>query len=107
MVHVIEHDYVDKMPGYQVGGYDRPIGRIRYFDILGEPVSLRAAEYLRKVQPVARAEVQVALEVLTDAHAKDNLAVQDALNFTTQNRRSLAKMFYDKAASSGTRTGDA
>ena len=62
MVHVIEHDYVDKMPGSQVGGYDRPIGRIRYFDILGEPVSLRAAEYLRKVQPVARAEIDDVIE---------------------------------------------
>ena len=52
-----------------------------------------------------RAEVKVALEVLTDAHAKDNRAVQDALDFTLKTRRNLAKMFYDKAASSGTRTG--
>ncbi len=51
-----------------------------------------------------RAEVQVALEVLTEAHAKDDLAVQDALNFTAQSRRSLAKAFYDAAASQSTKT---
>lgn len=52
-----------------------------------------------------RAEVNVSLEVLGEAHARDNLAVQDALAFTATNRRNLAQMFHERASSQGTRTG--
>jgi hypothetical protein len=46
-----------------------------------------------------RAEVDVALEVLGDADAKDNKAVSDALSFTASKRAEFAKQFFDNTAS--------
>jgi hypothetical protein len=49
-----------------------------------------------------RAEVDVALEVLGESDAKDNLAVSDALDFTSRKRAEMAQQFLDGAASQGT-----
>lgn len=45
-----------------------------------------------------RAEVDVQLEVLSDADAKDNKAVHDALAFTASRRAEMAKQFLDTTA---------
>lgn len=81
-------------------------GRKRLLPVKITGLDINETLHNSALNPV-RAEVQVALEVLTDAHAKDNLAVGDALGFTLQNRRSLARMYHEQAAASGTRTGDA
>jgi hypothetical protein len=46
-----------------------------------------------------RAEVDVALEVMGDADAKDNKAVSDALSFTASKRAECAKGFFDNTSS--------
>ena len=51
-----------------------------------------------KLNPV-RAEVEVSLEVLGQADARDNVAVSSALEFTADNRRQLAGQFFDQTAS--------
>lgn len=49
-----------------------------------------------------RAEVDVQLEVLGEADAKDNKAVLDALSFTSGKRAEMAKQFLDNTASQST-----
>ncbi|KGJ04204.1 hypothetical protein [Paracoccus versutus] len=54
-----------------------------------------------KLYPV-RAEIEVGLEVLGEAEARDNTRVQSSLNFTAANRRKMARLYLDTTADQGT-----
>ena len=54
-----------------------------------------------KLYPV-RAEVEVALEVLGEAEARDNTRVRASLDFTAANRRKMARIYLDSTADQGT-----
>lgn len=49
-----------------------------------------------------RAEVEVALEVLGEPEARDNTLVRSFLDFTTEHRREMARVYLDGAAGQGT-----
>ena len=49
-----------------------------------------------------RAEVEVQVEVLRDGDARNNPAVQEALNFTNDNRKQLSRLFLDRTAAQNT-----
>ena len=49
-----------------------------------------------------RAEVEVGLEVLGDAEARDNARVKSSLGFTGANRRKMARLYLDTTADQGT-----
>ena len=48
-----------------------------------------------------RAEIEVSLEVLGEADARNDPAVRSALDHTNASRRELARMYYDNTASQG------
>lgn len=54
-----------------------------------------------KLYPI-RAEIEVGLEVLGEAEARDNTRVQSSLNFTAANRRRMARLYLDTTADQGT-----
>lgn len=54
-----------------------------------------------RLYPV-RAEIEVGLEVLGEAEARDNSRVQSSLNFTAANRRRMARLYLDTTADQGT-----
>lgn len=64
--------------------------------------SLKIAEtlYNAMLYPI-RAEIEVSLEVLGLAEAKDDKTVAAALDFTDAKRRELANLFYDSTAAQG------
>ena len=49
-----------------------------------------------------RAEVEVGLEVLGEAEAADNTRVRSSLDFTSANRRRMARIYLDTTADQGT-----
>lgn len=49
-----------------------------------------------------RAEIEVGLEVLGEAEARDNSRVQSSLSFTAANRRKMARLYLDTTADQGT-----
>ena len=55
-----------------------------------------------RLYPV-RAEVEVALEVLGEAEARDNTRVRASLDFTAANRRKMARIYLDSTAAQGTK----
>jgi hypothetical protein len=57
--------------------------------------------YNAKLYPI-RAEVEVSLELLGDAEARDNTRVRGALDFTAANRRKMARLYLDNTAAQGT-----
>jgi hypothetical protein len=57
--------------------------------------------YNGKLYPI-RAEVEVSLEMLGDAEARDNTRVRGALDFTAANRRKMARLYLDTTAVQGT-----
>jgi len=57
--------------------------------------------YNAKLYPI-RAEVEVSLELLGDAEARDNTRVRGALDFTAANRRKMARLYLDSTAAQGT-----
>jgi hypothetical protein len=57
--------------------------------------------YNAKLYPI-RAEVEVSLELLGDAEARDNTRVRGALGFTAANRRKMARIYLDSTAAQGT-----
>ena len=57
--------------------------------------------YNAKLYPI-RAEVEVSLELLGDAEARDNTRVRGALDFTAANRRKMARIYLDSTAAQGT-----
>ena len=54
-----------------------------------------------KLYPV-RAELEVGLQVLGDAEARDNSRVKSSLDFTGANRRKMARLYLDTTADQGT-----
>ena len=54
-----------------------------------------------KLYPI-RAEVEVGLQVLGDAEARDNTRVRSSLEFTGANRRKMARLYLDTTADQGT-----
>jgi hypothetical protein len=54
-----------------------------------------------KLYPI-RAEIEVGLQVLGDAEARDNTRVKSALGFTGANRRKMARLYLDTTADQGT-----
>lgn len=64
--------------------------------------SMRISESLMNatLDPI-RAEVEVSMEVLGETDALDNKAVVDALGFTADKRRELARQFFGATASQG------
>jgi hypothetical protein len=57
--------------------------------------------YNNQLNPT-RAEIDVSLEALGEADARDNVAVSDALSFTAQQRRRLAEDFFNQTSSQNT-----
>ncbi len=55
-----------------------------------------------KLYPI-RAEVEVALETLGDAAARDNKRVKGSLDFTSANRRKMARIYLDNTAQQATK----
>jgi len=76
-------------------------GRKRVWPVRITGMTINETVFNTELHPV-RAEVDVALEVLSDADAKDNKAVQTALSFTDKNRRDWAKLFLDRTATQTT-----
>lgn len=73
-------------------------GRKRVVPVRITGMTINETVYNNQLNPV-RAEADVSLEVLTEADARDNLAVSSALAFTGDNRRRLASQFFDQTAS--------
>ena len=72
-------------------------GRKRVYPVRITGMTVNETDYNTDLYPV-RAEIDVGLEVLGEADARDNQAVQTALEFTGNNRRELAQLFLDNAA---------
>ncbi len=72
-------------------------GKKRVYPVRITGMAVEETLYNRELYPL-RAEVDVSLEVLGEADARGNLAVQNALEFTHGNRRQLAQMFFDNTA---------
>jgi len=72
-------------------------GKKRVYPVRITGMTVEESLYNRDLYPL-RAEVDVSLEVLGEADAKDNLAVQNALEFTHANRRELSKLFLDNTS---------
>ena len=54
-----------------------------------------------KLYPI-RAEIEVGLQVLGDAEARDNTRVRSSLELTGANRRKMARLYLDTTADQGT-----
>ena len=77
-------------------------GKKRVLPVRITGMNINETRFNAELNPT-RAEVDVALEVLGDADAKDNKAVSDALSFTASKRSEAAKSFFDNTSSqSGT-----
>lgn len=73
-------------------------GRKRVYPVRITGMTVNETDHNAELNPV-RAEIDVSLEVLSEADAKDNVAVSSALDFTASNRRQLAQNFFDETAS--------
>ena len=76
-------------------------GRKRVLPVRITGMTFNETMYNNELNPV-RAEVDISLEVLSEADARDNLAVGDALSFTGQQRRRLAEEFFNETSSQNT-----
>ncbi|NPC79104.1 hypothetical protein HPC49_12750, partial [Pyxidicoccus fallax] len=77
----------------------------RVFPVKVTAMAINETLHNPQLNPV-RAEVNVSLEVASEADARDSQAFSDALDFGHRQRRRLARRFYDTAASQGTRIPD-
>jgi hypothetical protein len=73
-------------------------GRKRVYPVRITGMTVNETDHNAELNPV-RAEIDVALEVLGETDARDNVAVSSALDFTASNRRQMAKLFFDETAS--------
>ncbi|MEZ4293398.1 MAG: hypothetical protein R3B70_00355 [Polyangiaceae bacterium] len=73
-------------------------GKKRVLPVRITGMNVAETRHNRDLNPI-RAEIDVQLEVLSDADAKDNKAVQDALSFTSSKRAEMAKQFLDTTSS--------
>lgn len=76
-------------------------GKKRVLPVRITGMTINETRFNTELAPL-RAEVDVQLEVVSDADAKDNKAVADALAFTASKREEMAKKFLDTTASQGT-----
>ncbi|MEL6343779.1 MAG: hypothetical protein AAFV53_11650 [Myxococcota bacterium] len=76
-------------------------GRKRVYPVRITGMTINETMHNAELYPT-RALVDVQLEVLSEADAKDNQAVTDALKFTGDHRRRLARDFLDRTASQNT-----
>lgn len=72
-------------------------GRKRVLPVKITGLTINEAMYNSQLNPI-RADIEVSVEVLGELDAADNAAVKSALDFTSKNRRELAKKFYDNTA---------
>lgn len=72
-------------------------GRKRVLPVRITGITINETVHNIHLNPV-RAEIEVSVEVMGDADARDNEAVRSALDFTQGERRKLAKQFYDNTA---------
>ena len=72
-------------------------GRKRVLPVRLTSITVNETVYNNQLNPV-RATLEVALEVLGEAAARDNEAVSSALAFSHDNRRRMARLFYDETA---------
>ena len=72
-------------------------GRKRVLPVKITGLTINEAMYNSQLNPI-RADIEVSIEVLGELDAADNEAVKSALAFTSNNRRQLAKQFYDNTA---------
>lgn len=72
-------------------------GRKRVLPVKITGLTVNESLYNQQLNPI-RADIEVSVEVLGELDAADNEAVKSALAFTTNNRRQLAKQFYDNTA---------
>ena len=75
-------------------------GRKRVYPIRITGITINETWHNAELNPV-RAEIDVSAEVLGETDARDNVAVSSALKFTADNRRQLAKSFFDRTQSQG------
>lgn len=73
-------------------------GRKRVYPVRITGMTVNETDHNAELNPV-RAEIDVALEVLGEADAKQHVAVRSALDFTASNRKQLAQQFFDETAS--------
>lgn len=73
-------------------------GRKRVYPVRITGMTVNETDHNAELNPV-RAEIDVALEVLGETDARDNLAVSSALDFTASNRKQMAQSFFDETAS--------
>jgi hypothetical protein len=73
-------------------------GRKRVYPIRITSMTINETSHNAQLNPV-RAEIDVAVEVLGEADARENIPVSTALEFTASNRRQMAKSFFDQTAS--------
>ena len=76
-------------------------GRKRVLPVRITGMTINETVYNNELNPL-RAEVDVSLEALGEADARDNLAVSEALSFTGQQRRRLAEDFFSQTSSQNT-----
>ena len=76
-------------------------GRKRVFPVRITAMEISETMHDAQLVPL-RAEVEVSLEVVSAAEARDNVAVQDALSFQDRNRRRWARLFLDRTAQQNT-----
>lgn len=72
-------------------------GRKRVYPVKITSMSINETIFNSQLYPI-RAEIDCSLEVLGESEARDNLAVQRALSFTTDKRRELSTMFLNNTA---------
>lgn len=73
-------------------------GRKRVYPVRITGMTVNETDHNAELNPV-RAEIDIALEVLGETDARDNVAVSSALDFTASNRRQLAQSFFAETAS--------
>jgi hypothetical protein len=76
-------------------------GRKRVLPVRIAALKVNETVYNNQLNPV-RAEIEVSLEVLGEAEARNETAVRSALDHTHGGRRELARMYYQNSASQGT-----
>jgi hypothetical protein len=75
-------------------------GRKRVYPVRITGMKIDETLYNAELNPV-RAEVEVSLEVLGEEDVRNNEAVRASLEFTGNNRREHARLFYDNTADQG------
>lgn len=76
-------------------------GEKRVLPVQITDMTINETLFNNRLYPI-RAEVEVSLQVLAEADARDNTRVRSALGFTAAKRRELAQLYLDNTADQGT-----